>query len=80
MRRILIIALALVSIGAVAGVQPAAAGLNCTQTCTSFGDWIQTGRGTHRQCLQWGKVCTGTNTQGPGPVQPIQNQKLKNRL
>ena len=80
MRKALIIAIGLASLGAIASVQPAFA--DCQQKCVAIAPPSNTkyhGVVVHapRPCVQWALVCTTTGSQGPGAVndQSIQDRK-----
>lgn len=75
MRKVLIIALASFGVLAVAQVAPANA--SCVTTCVGWGlvPEIKNGKTTLiPYCRHPQKECAG---QGPGPVQPIQQSKLR---
>ena len=72
MRKLLIIALSLLSYGALFGTQKSAfAAANCQEVCLKR----QQIPGEYPRCVSSKQVCTGAR--GPGPMVPIQQQKLK---
>jgi hypothetical protein len=76
MRKILIAAIGLASLGVFVGVQATPANATCVTTCLGWGLYpvISNGKTTeHPYCRNPHKECSG---QGPGPVQPIQQQRL----
>ncbi len=73
MRKVLLIALGLASLGAIASVQPAAAKVTCQTVCEVF----STDSAGHGTCTRSRQKCTGTDDIGSRAVQPIQQQKLK---
>ena len=84
MRKILIIALGVASLGAIAGVRSAAA-YGCHYECTSYRSIFHGHIVFNKGCQQYKQVCTAAPTQpataqGPGAQQPIQQQKLKKQF
>jgi hypothetical protein len=73
MRKVLIVIFGLASLGALASVQPAAAKVTCQTVCELF----STDSAGHGACTRSRQKCTGTDAQGSGAVQPIQQQKFK---
>ncbi len=76
MRKILIAALGLASLGAFVGVQATPANATCVTTCLGWGLYtvVSNGKKTeHPYCRNPHTECTG---QGPGPVKTIQEQRL----
>jgi len=73
MRKTLIVVFGLVSLGALVGVQPASAKVTCQNVC----ELVYTDSTGKSKCTRSRQICTGTDAQGLGAVQPIQQQKLK---
>jgi hypothetical protein len=72
MRKLLIIALSLLSYGVLSGTQnSASAAANCQEVCLKR----QQIPGEYPRCVSSKQVCTGAHGAGPGG--PIQQQKLK---
>jgi len=77
MRKVLIVALGLASLGVFVGVQATSANATCVTTCLGWGLYpvVSNGKTTqHPYCRNPKTECSG---QGPGPVQTIQQSKLR---
>jgi hypothetical protein len=73
MRNVLIIVLSLLTFGALVSVQPAAAKANCHTVCV----WVYNDSNGNSKCTRTIQRCTGSDAQGSGKLQPIQQQKLR---
>ena len=79
MHKGLIVALCLASLAVLAGMQAASANAICVTTCLGWEllPVVDHGKTTLiPHCRHPQRDCTG-QTQGPGPVQPIQQSKLR---
>ncbi|HYC16719.1 MAG TPA: hypothetical protein VEC94_05915, partial [Pseudolabrys sp.] len=77
MRKVLIVAMGLASLSAFVGIQATPANASCVTTCVGWGLYpvVSNGKTTeHPYCRNKKTECSG---QGPGPVQPIQQNKLR---